>query len=80
MIAINFGGRMSKVTKPMETDILFFKIETGQVVRRIELAEIIDDKANSKCRFLACDGKRLYVVDLGKIIHEERSQRNSSFT
>ena len=68
LIAINVGGRTSKVTKPNETDILFFKIETGQVSRRIELAEIIDDKASSKCRFLACDGKRLYVVDLGKLL------------
>jgi hypothetical protein len=66
LIAINVGGRNSKLTKPNETDVLFFKIETGQVSRRIELAEIIDDQSSSKCRFLACDGKRLFVVDLGK--------------
>ena len=60
---------MSKLTKPGQTDVLFINVETGQVVRRIELEAVITNKAASKCLFLSCDGKRLYVVDLGKIFN-----------
>ena len=66
LIAINCGTRMSKLTKPGETDVIFIGIESGKIERRIELADIVPERENSKCRFLACDGKRIYVVDLGK--------------
>jgi hypothetical protein len=68
LIAINYGTRMSKLTKPGETDVIFFGIDSGKIERRIELAEVITDREKSKCRFLACDGKRIFVVDLGKFI------------
>jgi hypothetical protein len=35
-----------------ETDLLFFDVETGHLVKRMEMADIIKDKQSSKCRFL----------------------------
>jgi len=48
-----------------EIDIIEIDVETNSIVRQIELADIIQDKKNSKCRFLHCSGSRLYIVDLG---------------
>ena len=48
-----------------EIDIIEIDVETNSIVRQIELAEIIQDKKNSKCRLLHCSGSRLYIVDLG---------------
>ena len=48
-----------------EIDIIEIDVETNSIVRQIELADIIQDKKNSKCRLLHCSGSRLYIVDLG---------------
>lgn len=44
-----------------------FLLPRPKVVRRIELSEVIPDKAKSKCRFIAYRGQKLYVVDLGNV-------------
>jgi len=48
-----------------ETDLLFFNIETGQLVKRMEMAGIILDKQRSKCRFLTTWQEKLLITDLG---------------
>lgn len=68
LIAINVGTAKSSITRPGETDILMFNIETGNVSMRVELSSRIADLARSKCRFLACDGRKVYVSDLGRVI------------
>jgi len=48
-----------------ETDLLFFSVETGQLVKRMEMASIILDKQRSKCRFLTSWEDKLLITDLG---------------
>jgi len=48
-----------------ETDLLFFDVETGQLVKRMEMADIIKDKQRSKCRFLTSWQGKLLITDLG---------------
>jgi len=48
-----------------ETDLLFFSVETGQLVKKMELSDIIQDKQRSKCRFLTCWQGKLLITDLG---------------
>eukprot|EP00092_Neocalanus_flemingeri_P032122 GFUD01034913.1.p2 GENE.GFUD01034913.1~~GFUD01034913.1.p2 ORF type:complete len:293 (-),score=92.57 GFUD01034913.1:54-932(-) len=48
-----------------ETDLLFFNVESGQLVKRIELADIIQDKQKSKCRLLTSWQGKLLITDLG---------------
>jgi len=48
-----------------ETDVFFINVKDGQVVKRIELADIIQDKRNSKCRFLRFHQGKVYITDLG---------------
>jgi len=55
------GGLTSKG----ETDVFFINVKDGQVVKRIELGDIIQDKRNSKCRFLCFNNGKLYITDLG---------------
>ena len=38
--------------------------ESGLVVKRIELADVIQDKEKSKCRFLNYKDGIIYIVDL----------------
>jgi len=52
-------------TAPGEADLLFFSLSTGQVVRRVELADVIADKERSKCRFLTRGLHGLVITDLG---------------
>ena len=33
-----------------ESDLLFFNLSTGSLVKRVELADVIADKEKSKCR------------------------------
>lgn len=40
-------------------------VDTGELVSKIELADIIKGRRESKCRFLHFQNKKLYVVDLG---------------
>ena len=47
------------------TDIIEIDVDENIIVRQIELADIIQDKAKSKCRFLHCNRNRLFIVDLG---------------
>lgn len=53
------------MTAPGETDIVVMSVDTGELVNKIELADIIEGKRESKCRFLHFQKKKLYVVDLG---------------
>ena len=40
-------------------------VDTGELINKIELADIIEGNRESKCRFLHYQRKKLYVVDLG---------------
>eukprot|EP00092_Neocalanus_flemingeri_P018804 GFUD01020362.1.p1 GENE.GFUD01020362.1~~GFUD01020362.1.p1 ORF type:complete len:646 (-),score=219.15 GFUD01020362.1:60-1997(-) len=48
-----------------DTDLLFFSVESGQLVKRMELTDIIKDKQRSKCRFLTSWQGKLLITDLG---------------
>jgi len=50
---------------PKKTDLLFFDLGSGELVRKIEMEDIISDKARSKCRFLTYQLDKLYITDLG---------------
>jgi len=50
----------------VETDLLFFEVKTGELVKRIELSDVIKDKKVSKCRFLTSALGKLYISDLGQ--------------
>jgi hypothetical protein len=64
-INTNPRGFRNCITREGETDILTIDLETDCIVEKIELADIVTDKTHSACRFLHCDGKKIYVVDLG---------------
>jgi len=64
-INTNPKGVPNCITKQGETDILRIDFENDKITEKIELADIIDDPEQSKCRFLNCDGNKVYVVDLG---------------
>ena len=51
-------------TRPGETDLLYFSLASGQLVRRVELVDVID-RAGSKCRFLTAGRGTLVITDLG---------------
>jgi len=65
----NKGGRVREKndgTRPGESDLLFFNLTTGCLVKRVELGEVIADKERSKCRFLTRGLKgSLVITDLG---------------
>jgi tripartite motif-containing protein 71 len=48
-----------------DTDLVFWDVESKQIVKRMTLEDIIADKANSKCRFLTFQGGKIYITDLG---------------
>jgi len=50
---------------PKKTDLLFFDLSSGELVRKIEMEDIISDKTKSKCRFLTYQLDKLYITDLG---------------
>ena len=50
---------------PRKTDLLFFNLGTGELVKKIEMEDIIPNKAMSKCRFLTYQLGKLYITDLG---------------
>ena len=56
----------SRVGPGVETDLLFFEVKTGELVKRIELSDVIRDKKGSKCRFLTSALGKLYITDLGQ--------------
>jgi len=64
-INTNPKGITNCITKQGETDILRINFETNTILEKIELIDIIKDTVRSKCRFLNCDGSKVYVVDLG---------------
>ncbi|XP_059090552.1 tripartite motif-containing protein 2-like [Tigriopus californicus] len=68
MLTLNtnaFGFPEKNVTAKGQTDLLYIDINTGSIVRQVELCDIIANAALSKCRFLHCRGSKIYVVDLG---------------
>jgi len=59
-------GGCGKLTEVGETDLLYIDTNTGSVVKRVELIDIVGDgKDKSACRFLTCVNRRLYIVDMG---------------
>ena len=59
-------GRLVSITKSgRDTDLLFFNVADGKLVKKMTLEDIVPDKANSKCRFLTVQGGNLYITDLG---------------
>jgi len=53
------------LTEVGESDIFCIDQKTGAVVKRIEMVDIVEDKAKSKCRFLNYYKGKVFVVDLG---------------
>jgi len=51
--------------RPRKTDLLFFDLSTGELVKKIEMEDIIANKGLSKCRFLTYELGKLYITDLG---------------
>jgi len=51
--------------RPRKTDLLFFNLGTGELVKKIEMDDIIPNKPMSKCRFLTYQLGKLYITDLG---------------
>ena len=47
--------------RPGESDLLFFNLTTGCLVKRVELGEVIADKERSKCRCQNCCSIKYYV-------------------
>lgn len=64
-INTNPRGIPDCITKEGETDVLKIDFEADVILEKIELVDIIQDRNKSKCRFLQCDGRKVYVVDLG---------------
>ena len=66
-INTNYKGNKGNMTEKGETDIFVFDVASGELKKRIELAEVIPAarKRDSKCRFLAYKRSRLHIVDLG---------------
>jgi len=53
------------VTAKGEIDIVEIDIENDTVIRQIELVDVIQNVKETKCRFLHCNGNKLYIADLG---------------
>jgi len=51
--------------RPRKTDLLFFNLGTGELVKKIEMEDIIPNMSMSKCRFLTYQLGKLYITDLG---------------
>merc|ERR1719193_1262960 len=51
--------------RPRRTDLLFFDLVTGELVKKIEMEDIITNRDMSKCRFLAYQLGKLFITDLG---------------
>lgn len=66
-INTNYRGEKGNMTEKGETDIFVFDVESGELKKRIELADMIpaERKRESKCRFLAYKRSRLHIADLG---------------
>ena len=52
-------------SRPKRTELLFFDLDSGELVKKIEMEDIITNKALSKCRFLTYQLGNLYITDLG---------------
>jgi len=68
LIMINVGTPLCRLTKEKETDLIFFDVETGQISRQVKFNEVIVDQAKSKCRFVACNGQKVFLADIGKFV------------
>lgn len=47
------------------TELLFFDLASGELVKKIDMEDIIAEKDKSKCRFLTYQLGKLYITDLG---------------
>jgi len=64
-INTNPNGEWDCITRQGETDVLVIDVAKNMIVEKIELSQIITEPLKSKCRFLECDGDKIYTVDLG---------------
>jgi len=67
-LAQDMEGRLVTIMeskRPRKTDLLFFNLGTGELVKKIEMDDIIPNKPMSKCRFLTYQLGKLYITDLG---------------
>merc|ERR1719431_1860563 len=67
-LAQDMEGRLVTIMesrRPRKTDLLFFNHGTGELVKKIEMDDIIPNKPMSKCRFLTYQLGKLYITDLG---------------
>ena len=64
-INTNKKGMAKCTTNKDETDILIIDVETGTIEEKIQLIDVISDPKKSSCKFLCCDGKKLFISDLG---------------
>ena len=46
-------------------DVIEIDVENNTVIRQIELVDVIQNIKDTKCRFLHCNGSKLYIADLG---------------
>lgn len=53
------------VTAKGEVDIVEIDVVNDTVIRQIELVDVIQNTKESMCRFLHCNGNKLYIADLG---------------
>jgi len=61
----NAAARLAPVTAPGSVDVLVLDPNSGRLIDRIELEDVVSDKEKSKCRFLYCKGRKVYIADLG---------------
>ena len=70
-MTINFNSGVAgggDLTDVGQTDVFYIAQESGAVVRRVEMIDIVEEeeKDKSACRFLSYYMEKLYVVDMGK--------------
>jgi len=65
-LAENDDGNLITVMESRKsTNLGFFDLQSGNMVKRIELDAVIRDRSGSKCRFLAYKQAKFYIADLG---------------
>jgi len=58
-------GDQGKLTLPGETDLFYLDISLGEVVKRVQMVDIIDDASHSRCQSLCIFDEKLHIVDNG---------------
>jgi len=59
------GDLITVMESRKSTNLCFFDLQSGNMVKRIELDAVIKNRADSKCRFLAYKLAKFYIADLG---------------